>query len=95
MRSFAVQSLEQLLAEGPVTEIPYDKSFQDGDTEPFIIIHTSGSTGLLKPITIRQGGLATLDAQHLLPPLDGYEPQINMPDIRIAHTMPPFHVSWS
>ena len=95
MRHFPVATVNELLAEGSVAQYAYDKSFEDAAHDPFIVIHTSGSTGLPKPITIRQGGLATLDAHHLMSPFNGYKPQAMLSEgpLRIFAGLPPFHVS--
>ena len=95
MRHFVVTTLDDFLAEGSVAQYTYDKSFENAAHDPFIVIHTSGSTGLPKPITIHQGGLATIDAHHLLSPLNGYKAQVNISEgpVRIFTSLPPFHVS--
>ncbi|KAJ9664384.1 hypothetical protein H2198_000313 [Neophaeococcomyces mojaviensis] len=46
---------------------PYSKSFDEAKQEPFIVLHTSGSTGLPKAITIKHGGLACIDALRNIP----------------------------
>lgn len=95
MRHFSVAALDELLAEGSVAQYTYDKTFEDAAQDPFIVIHTSGSTGLPKPITVRQAGLATVDAHRLLSPLNGYKPLATVVDgpLRAFTSLPPFHVS--
>ncbi|MCJ1280878.1 hypothetical protein MMC26_000195 [Xylographa opegraphella] len=95
IRHFAVATLDELLVEGPVTKYTYEKEFEKAASDPFIIIHTSGSTGLPKPVIISHGGLATTDAHHLIPPLNGFEPQIKMSEdlVRVFSSLPPFHVA--
>lgn len=95
MRHFTVPALLDCLNEGPATSYPYQKSFEEGALDPFVVIHTSGSTGLPKPITVRLGSLATIDAQNLLPPFEGYDPQIKYTEghIRVFPGLPPYHVS--
>ena len=97
MRHYIVPALLDCLNEGPAAPYPYPKSFEDGAFDPFVVIHTSGSTGLPKPITIRLGSLATIDAQNLLPPFEGYEPQIKYSEghNRVLSGLPPYHVSTS
>ena len=97
MRHFSVAALNELLAEGSVAEYAYDKTFETTAHDPFIVIHTSGSTGLPKPITVRQGGLATIDAHRLLPPSNGYNPLVTITGgpLRAFTSLPPFHVSSS
>ena len=97
MRHFSVATVNELLAEGSVAQYTYDKSFKNAAHDPFIVIHTSGSTGLPKPITIRQGGLATIDAHRLMSPLNGYKPLATVSEgpLRVFTSLPPFHVSKS
>lgn len=97
MRHLVIATLKDLLAEGPVAEYAFGKTFEEAASAPFVVIHTSGSTGLPKPITVRHGGLATMDAHRLMSPLDGYGPQLP-PSKDIVHVflgLPPFHVSQS
>ncbi|KAH6652455.1 hypothetical protein BKA67DRAFT_521644 [Truncatella angustata] len=53
----------------PKTEaehFPYDKTFEEAEWDPLCVLHTSGSTGLPKPIIVRQGMIAISDACHNL-----------------------------
>ena len=73
---------------------PYDKTFAEARQEPFVILHTSGSTGLPKPIRVPNGSLATVDAQHLLPPVEGRltHAQYFLEPRTAYSTYPNFHV---
>ncbi|KAF4981578.1 hypothetical protein FZEAL_2644 [Fusarium zealandicum] len=51
---------------------PYNKTFEEAKSEPFVVLHTSGSTGLPKPLVQTHGTLAALDAFTELPSL-GYK----------------------
>ena len=99
MRHIVIRTFDEWLAQESVDHYPYEKSFEEAAHDPFIVIHTSGSTGLPKPITLYHGGLATPDAHHLMPTLDGYHPELITPKaqrpICIFATLPPFHVSHS
>ena len=92
-----VRSFDEWLAQESVPHYPYEKSFDEAANDPFIVIHTSGSTGLPKPITLRHGGLATADAHHVMPTSDGYGPEVILSERqghpRIFASLPPFHVS--
>ncbi|KAI0840505.1 hypothetical protein F5Y06DRAFT_294493 [Hypoxylon sp. FL0890] len=54
-----------------IARIPYNKSFEQAEWEPLAVLHTSGSTGLPKPVVIKQGMLAIGDAYHNLPDWNG------------------------
>ncbi|KAI0547682.1 hypothetical protein F4679DRAFT_553684 [Xylaria curta] len=41
---------------------PYTKTFQEAKSEPFVVLHTSGSTGLPKPITQTHGTVSVHSA---------------------------------
>lgn len=50
---------------------PYAKSFEQAKHHPCLVIHTSGSTGMPKPVIWTHWMLATTDAQCLVSELDG------------------------
>ncbi|KAI1478995.1 acetyl-CoA synthetase-like protein [Daldinia eschscholtzii] len=49
----------------------YEKSFDEAKHEPAAALHSSGSTGLPKPITMTHGSFAVLDNEHNLPEIPG------------------------
>ena len=61
MRTMMVPTLEDTLMteEGPV--YPYNKTYAQAKYEPFVVLHTSGSTGLPKPVLLNHGTLAHHD----------------------------------
>ena len=63
--------LQDLLESTEVELYPYARSFEEATTEPFCLLHTSGSTGLPKPIPWSHGLIGTMDAIRLLPPTEG------------------------
>lgn len=97
VRHAVIRTFDEWLAQESVAHYPYEKNFEEAAHDPFIIIHTSGSTGLPKPITLYHGGLATPDAHHTMPTLNGYHSEIiaptNQNPARIFASLPPFHVS--
>lgn len=97
MRHIVIRTFKEWVASESVAHYPYEKTFEEAAHDPFIVIHTSGSTGLPKPVTLYHGGLATPDAHHMMPRLDGYDPEIITPQgqgpTRIFTSLPPFHVS--
>ncbi|XWW96173.1 hypothetical protein V2A60_004145 [Cordyceps javanica] len=63
--------LETLLDAAGTTPYPYTKTFAEATTDPFCFLHTSGSTGIPKPIPWSNGLIGTMDAIRLLPAVDG------------------------
>lgn len=53
--------------EEHIKPFPYHKTFEEAEWDPLLVLHTSGSTGLPKPIVARQGMLAIGDSYHNLP----------------------------
>ena len=84
----------ELLNEGAVAKYHYAKTFTEARQDPFVVLHTSGSTGLPKPVIVPNGSLATTDAHHLLPPVEGRLTQAQFFTIprRVYSTFPNFHV---
>ncbi|KAM0425254.1 hypothetical protein ACHAPT_009571 [Fusarium lateritium] len=71
MNILEIPRLQHWLQDGPVELYPYNKTFEEARSDPFIVVHTSGSTGMPKPLTQTLGTIATLDAFSQLPSL-GY-----------------------
>ena len=62
MKSFVLPSERELLDETEdVPHIPYDKDFSEAQWEPFVVLHSSGSSGFPKPIVLNNGNMATAD----------------------------------
>ena len=97
LRHFNVEALKTLLRHDFSEHYEYNKTFEEATRDPFIVIHTSGSTGLPKPITLYHGGMAAVDSQHLISPLGAFDAIVKFPEgpIRVFTTMPPFHVGRS
>lgn len=53
MRVFQVGPLDDWFPAEEVPHFQYDKTFEQAEWEPLCVLHTSGSTGLPKPITAR------------------------------------------
>lgn len=71
MQAVEVSSLDAWFPEKQVPHFPYDKTFDEAEWDPFLVLHTSGSTGLPKPIVVRQGMWNINDALHDLPIWEG------------------------
>ncbi|KAI1827495.1 hypothetical protein F4861DRAFT_492902 [Xylaria intraflava] len=63
--------LDNLLDAASVKPFPYTKTFDEAMNDPFCFLHTSGTTGVPKPIPWSHGLIGTMDAVRLLPPVEG------------------------
>ncbi|POS78668.1 hypothetical protein DHEL01_v202945 [Diaporthe helianthi] len=45
MESTVIPELEDLLEAGPVPHYPYEKTFEEAEHDPYLVLHTSGTTG--------------------------------------------------
>lgn len=95
MRTGIVPPLEELLDMSPVKTYPYEKTFEDAHMDPCLVLHTTGSTGLPKPITWKVGILSTYEAWRTVPHVNGYVPttEIYQQSKRAYTSMPLFHTS--
>jgi acyl-coenzyme A synthetase/AMP-(fatty) acid ligase len=95
MRSLQIPELKELLASSEVPPYKFNKSFEEAKDEPFAVLHTSGSTGLPKPIVLHHSWFTSLDAQQGLKPFNGYEIQWKaFSGKTVFGLLPPFHVSF-
>ncbi|KAK2873399.1 putative secondary metabolism biosynthetic enzyme [Arthroderma sp. PD_2] len=70
MKVIEIPETDELLNSEPVKAYPYTKTFEEAASDPFCVLHTSGSTGLPKPIIWKNSLIGTLDATRLLPKTD-------------------------
>ncbi|KAH9883223.1 hypothetical protein F4778DRAFT_56041 [Xylariomycetidae sp. FL2044] len=66
----AVPSFDEMITSTP-KHYPYEKTFDSCRNDPVVVLHSSGSTGLPKPITMTHGSFAVLDNEHNLPDVPG------------------------
>lgn len=72
----------------------FNKSWAEAQSEPLFVIHTSGSTGIPKPLLYTHASAATNTKMMSLDPPAGYESQDRLyQGKRVFITFPPFHVS--
>lgn len=95
MFTCVVPELEALLAKSSVEIYPYTKTFEEARMDPCLVLHTTGSTGLPKPITWKVGILSTYEAWRTIPHVNGYVPttEIYQQSRRAYTSMPLFHTS--
>lgn len=95
MRTSIVPELKELMDESPIDVYPYSKTFDEARMDPCLVLHTTGSTGLPKPITWQVGVLSTWESWRTIPAVNGYVPTPELyPLARRAYTaMPFFHTS--
>ncbi|TGJ82530.1 hypothetical protein E0Z10_g6254 [Xylaria hypoxylon] len=73
MQAVETGPIENWFPEEEVEPVPYTKTFEDAEWEPLCVLHTSGSTGIPKPIVVRQGMVAICDKYniHIKPDWNG------------------------
>ena len=91
-----IPTLDELLDLDPkhVRVVTHQKSFDDAKTDPIFVLHTSGSTGIPKPLTYTNEYVARMyNAQALIPPV-GFESVNNqLQSGACLVTLPPFHIA--
>ena len=93
LRVITVPSLDELLLQKH-PHYPYNKSFEKARHEPLLAFHTSGSTGLPKPVVWSHDFAAAYAKMIQLDPPAGYESQDRLFQAnRMFFMLPPFHVS--
>ena len=89
-------SLKEMLVGDEPRKYPFTKSWEEAKSDPILVLHTSGSTGLPKPITFSHYCMSVVDRTRLHPPSNGYGPMsLVWVNKRILSTLPPFHVGVS
>lgn len=71
MSTFVLPESAYFTSQEPIKSYPWTKSFEEVKDEPFVILHTSGSTGIPKPVYVTHGVFASNDAHHLIPSSGG------------------------
>lgn len=81
------------LFENTYPHFPFRKTFQEARGEPLVVVHTSGTTSLPKPIIYTHDFAASyIQLSQLVPP-PGFESQIQLVQgNRLFVTLPAFHV---
>lgn len=64
MRAIVAAPFENWFPTEKVKPFPYNKTFEQAEWDPLLLLHTSGTTGLPKPVVARQGMVAINDKFH-------------------------------
>ncbi|OTB19794.1 hypothetical protein K445DRAFT_52566 [Daldinia sp. EC12] len=91
-----VPSFDEMMNSNP-DHYPYTASFDSNKNDPVVVLHSSGSTGLPKPVTMTHGTFAALDNQRNLQIPPDRERRDNMMwefdgEARVYTIFPFFHV---
>ncbi|KAI2464344.1 acetyl-CoA synthetase-like protein [Annulohypoxylon bovei var. microspora] len=94
MENVTTPDLDYFLDEQLVEVIPFQKTFEEVRDEPFCILHTSGSTGIPKPVPITYGSYGGMDSQLMIPSL-GHKPTFlnYVQGKRVFFALPVFHAA--
>jgi acyl-CoA synthetase (AMP-forming)/AMP-acid ligase II len=94
MKIFPLPDLIDLLNPDPVEHYHYTRGWELGQKDPGWVLHTSGSTGLPKPIVKMLASASATESHRLCDPVSGKPLVINDTiGARIYITFPLFHVS--
>jgi len=90
----AVGTLDEMIQDTP--RYHFNETFETAAGKPVVILHSSGSTGAPKPITMYHGTFAYLDNDHNRPSVPGRRNQdFTVYDMegKLFHIFPPFHLA--
>lgn len=98
MKTLVGPTMDEILDDdaGEPTQYPFTKTWDEIKRKPLCVLHTSGSTGMPKPIYISHEYTASGAEIQYIPEIDGHmtllAEYIRVPGRRIYVTFPPFHV---
>ena len=87
---FTVPDLDYFLSNEAVEHFPFDHTFEEYRFRPWILLHTSGSTGVPKIIPLKHGYPTVIDAYWRLP-LN--EQALRLGETRMFNPFPPSHMA--
>ena len=87
-------SLKECIDPTPVPHYAFTKSFTEAQHDPFVALHTSGSTGIPKLVVLTHGTFAASDTYQTMPSL-GYAPTMveALRGKRVFIGLPSFHAA--
>jgi acyl-CoA synthetase (AMP-forming)/AMP-acid ligase II len=93
-----MKSFDEMILPSP--EYPYSETWSEAIDKPIVVLHSSGSTGIPKPVIMTHGTCAVFDNEHNLPMVPGRDKQdITMwtgkdaDSSKYYHIFPPFHLA--
>jgi acyl-coenzyme A synthetase/AMP-(fatty) acid ligase len=93
LKLLQVPSVQELL-ERKYPHYPYKKTFEDSKCDPLLVLHTSGSTGMPKPIIWTHEWAAAYQMWSQMDTPDGFEARDKLyGGDRLFPFLPAFHVS--
>lgn len=94
LRILSTPSLTYFLQDNEVEAYPWNKSFEEARFTPFVVLQTSGSTGLPKAVVVNHGALTSMDSYHLITHL-GSSPVVgpSLKDTRMFMAFPLYHMA--
>ena len=95
MQLLTVPDTDYFMDDGKHVEIyQWQGTFDEVKDKAFLILHTSGSTGIPKPVFVTHGTFASNDAHQLIPFLGGSPTMVNfLLGKRFFIAFPPFHAA--
>lgn len=95
MQTIATPNVEFFLDNSEDVEVvPFSLNWEQAKDKPFCVLHTSGSTGIPKPVFVTYGTFACNDAHQLIPSLGGNPTLIDyLKGKRYFLALPIFHAA--
>lgn len=95
LRTITVPNVSELLDKS-YEHFPFSKTFNEAKDEPLVCLHTSGTTGLPKPVIYPHDFVSTYMRMAQLASPEGFESrEKEYQGTRVFMNLPPFHASIS
>ncbi|KAI9745626.1 MAG: hypothetical protein M1818_001160 [Claussenomyces sp. TS43310] len=98
LNCMVIESLDEMLA-ALAQSFPYEKTFEEAVDDPVVVLHSSGSTGMPKPVVMTHGTFAATDNDRNFPGVEGRKNHdltvwdFNGAPGRLYEPFPPFHLT--